>query len=456
MTLLKQAFPKLSVVDLKAKVLNTSKILMKDNVHVPVSLQGAGRVQVEQAYKSSVIATPATLSLGEVTLSSKKSVSKLITLNNITAKDVQFSISSIHSKNIQAILPTSIKVGANSSAKINVSFILTRTVDDKSNIEADGFVILQSSDGSERINLPFLAILNKVTNIAASNFFTLTNSHDDKLGSEVKITLTNKGKNNGDALIFNLLGKDDHEVLTPPFNLSKGVSCDLESAGIRVVSKIVDGVQKKVLQVGVKLYDELTLWQPCDISLQVDTNNDGVADLELVGTKASNINGITAENFASLLLDAKMARNIRKAYELSPKTTKEDYSPAIKDVGEMKFYDHSNVAVVETDITNISLSKNGNIGIKLSVSNIEADDSARDYLASHGEKWQKINISENNFAFYDMPEVATIEASSSQTLSLKRGNGVARLLVLYPNNAPAVNDVLKDLQSQILVEKFQR
>jgi hypothetical protein len=456
MTLLKQAFPNLSVADLKAKVLNTSKILMKGNTHVPVSLQGAGRVQVEQAYLSSVIATPATLSLGEVTVVSKKSMSKKITLNNISAKDVVFSTKAINSNNIQVSLPATIKVPAHGKVTVNVSFTLTRAIEDKANIEADGFVILQSADGSERINLPFLAVLNKVTNITATDFLTMTNSRDDKFGAEVKLTLTNKGKNNGDALIFNLLGTDDRQVLTPPLNLSKGVACDLEAAGIRVVTKEVEGVEKKVLQVGIKLYDAITLWQPCDISLQIDTNNDGIADLELAGIRSSYVSGMTFDIFSSLLLDAKAARDIRKAYELSPKTIKENYMPALKDLGEMKFYDHSDVAVIETDITNITTGKNGNVGIKLSVSNVEADDSARDFLASHGEKWQKINVSENAFAFYDMPEIATVDAGGTTALSLKRGNGNARLLVLYPNNAPAVNQVIKDQQSQILIEKFQK
>ncbi len=456
MTLLKQAFPTLTVADLKAKVLNTSKILMINNVHVPVSLQGAGRVQVEQAYLSSVIATPATLSLGEVTLSSQKSVNKKITLRNISTKNITFSMKSIHSKNIQVADLKTIQVKALSTIDINIRFNLTREAADKANIEADGFIILESTDGLEKINLPFLAVLNKITNIKASDFLTMTNSTDDKVGAAVSLTLTNTGKNSGDALIFNLLGTDDRQILTPPFNLSKGASCDLESAGIRVISKEIDGSHHKVLQVGVKLYDELTLWQPCDISMQIDSNNDGIADLELAGIKSSYVSGITFDIFSSLLLNATEARAIRKTYEGSPTTEQEDYSPALIDAREMKFYDHSNIAVIETDLSNIAFGKNGNIGIKVSVSNVETDESARDYLANHGRKWQTVNLSENNFAFYEMPEVVSIAANSTEQLVLRRGNGKARLLVLYPFNAPSVNDLLKDQQSQILIEKFQK
>lgn len=456
MTLLKQAFPKLSVAELKAKVLNNSKIMMKGKVHVPVSLQGAGRVQVDQAFKSQILAMPATLSLGEVSVSSNKTVSKTVTITNSSSKDLVFASKTMNSKNIKVSLPGSFKVKANSSQKINISFTLSRANADQNNIEADGFVTLQSGDNSETINLPFLAILNKVTSISGSDFLTLTNSPEDKVGAEVRLTLTNKGKNDGDALVFNLLGTDDRKTVLPPLNLSKSTGCDLEAAGIRVVDKTIDGADKKFLQVGVKLYDSLTMWQPCDISLQIDSNGDGVSDLELVGTKASYLAGVASKEFASLLLDAKAVRDIRKAYEENTKEVKENYLPALLDAEEMKFYDHSDVAVIEADLSKISASKKGSIGIKLAVSNLEADENSDDFLGNHETKWQSINISENAFAFYNMPEVVTVKSDDLEILSMKRGAGSARLLVLYPNNAPAFNEVTKDQQSQILVEKFQK
>ncbi|MFA6239026.1 MAG: S8 family serine peptidase [Bacteriovorax sp.] len=455
MALLKQAFPTLTVAQLKAKVLNNTKIMMKGAVHVPVSLQGSGRVQVEQAFKSQVIAMPATLSLGEVSVSSNKTVSKAVTLTNFSEKDVVFTSRSLSGKNIKVSLPGSFKIKAKSSKKINIDFTLQRADDEQSSIESDGFVVLQSGDGSEKINLPFLAVLNKVTNISASDFLTMTNSEDDKVGTLVRLTLTNKGQNSGDALVFNLLGTDERKVLTPPFNFSKNTTCDLEAAGIRIVDKEVEGVEKKVLQVGVKLFDSLTMWQPCDITLQIDSDHDGVADLELVGIRASYLSGVTADVFASLLLDASAARKIRAEFEANPTTVKENYIPALLDAGEMKFYDHASVAVIEADISKLVTDKKGSIGIKVAVSNLEADENADDFLGNHGEKWQSISISENAFAFYDMPEKVTVGANDLERLSMKRGSGSAKLLVLYPNNAGAANTTTKDNQSQVLVENFQ-
>lgn len=452
MTLLKQAFPNLSVAELKAKVLNTSKILMKDGAHVPVSLQGAGRVQVEKALASSLVAMPATLSLGEVSVSSNKTVAKVIKIKNLSQQDLVLSTRSLHSKNVSVSLPATFKIKAKSSTTITASFTLLKANDDQNNIESDGFIVMTSGDGKQQINLPFLAVVNKVTNIEGSDFVTMTNSSDDKFGSEVRLTLTNKGQNDGDALIFNLLGLDERKIVTPPLNLSKNTTCDLEAAGLRIIEKEVNGEIKKFLQVGVKLYASLTQWQPCDISLQIDTDRDQVADLELVGIKGKYLAGIGVEQFVSALLDAKMAKEIRKDYEQNPEKVKEDYAPAVLSLSPMKFYDHASVAVIEAELSEIAKDKKGNVGIKLAVSNLEND--GDDFLANHEEKWQTINLSENAFAFYDMPEVVMVGANDLQRISMKRGAGNSRLLILYPQNAPSMNDVLRDLQSQVLSEKL--
>lgn len=453
MALMRQAFPKAPVQELKARVLNTAKIMMANGVHVPVSRQGAGRVQVEEALKAPVVAMPATLSLGEVPVAGTKSVSKKVTLTNSSDKDVLFSTRAISSKNIKASLQGALKVKAKSSLTFTVSFTLARENAAQNNIEADGFVILTNGEDGSKISLPFLAVLNKVSDIKASDLVTQTDSKVDRNGAEVTLTLTNASKSSGDALIFNLLGTDERKTILNPNNLSASTLCDLEAAGIRILDKTVKGQTTKVLQVGVKLYDAMTFWQPCDISLQIDANNDGVADQELLAIKANYVSGITADIFASLLLDAELARNLRLAYELDPSNTQENYIPALLDAREMKFYNHSNVAVVEADLSKIAKGKAGQVGIKLSMTHLEADSKGDDFLANHGEKWQKINLSENSLAFYEMPEVVTVGGNDLERVSMRRGLGNMRALVLYPHNTPAA---LKDQQSQILTEKMKK
>lgn len=451
MALLKQAFPNDDVRTLKTRLLNTSKIMMENGTYIAVSRQGAGRVQVEEAFKTQVLAFPATLSLGEVPVASVKTVKKDVVLTNSSDKDILLSTKVLSSKNIKASVQSSFKVKAKSTLKFTVSFTLSREDKNQNNVEADGFIVLTNSDDGSKISLPFLAVLNKVSDIKASDLVTQTDSKIDRNGAEVKLTLTNSAKSSGDALIFNLLGTDDRKTVANPGNLSSSTLCDLEAAGIRIVEKMIEGKTIKVLQVGVKLYDAVTFWQPCDLSLQIDSNNDGIADQELLGIKADYVSGITAKVFASLLLDAELARNLRTAFELDPANNAENYVSAIVDAKEMKFYDHSNVAFVEADLSKIAKGKDGKVGIKLSVTHLEADSKGDDFLASHGEKWQKISLSENSLAFYDMPEIVTVKENDLEHVSMRRGLGEMRALVLYPHNTPVA---LKDKQSQIISEKL--
>ena len=50
-----------------------------------------------------------------------------------------------------------------------------------------------------------------------------------------------------------------------------------------------------------------------------------------------------------------------------------------------------------------------------------------------------------------MPEVVTVKENDLEHVSMRRGLGKMRALILYPHNSPTA---LKDKQSQILTEKL--
>jgi len=452
LTLLKQAHPNLSVAELKAMTLNTAKILMKNNVHIPVSLQGAGRVQVFEAATTKVLAMPATLSLGEIPLASSKTIFKEVTFKNGSKEDVVFRTNVLKGKNINVSLPASFKVKAGSMAKVKISFQLNRKSADQNNIEADGFVEFISAT-NPKLSLPFLAVLNKLSHIETSELITHTDTETDKYDSEVTVTLSNKGKNAGDALLFNLLGTDEKKVIVPRSNAALAERCDLEAAGVRIVTKLSEGKEVKMLQFGIKMYDNLTMWQPCDIAVQFDSNNDGVRDFELIGLKANYIPGIKFGGIASILLDAPRAKEIRTNFELDTVNNEENYMDAILGAEEMKFYDHSSVAVIQVDSKLIAADKNGDVKIKLSITNFERD-LDDDYLADHETKWQKISLKEEAYAFRDIPEVVTVTEGSDETVSVRRGYGNEKLLAIFPHNAQAMNRATKDKQTKILKDRI--
>ncbi len=452
LTLLKQAHPSLSVAELKALALNTAKILTKDNVHVPVSLQGAGRVQVFEAATTKVLALPATISLGEIPLASTKTIFKEITFKNISKEDVTFRSNVIKGKNITVNLPASFKVKAGASAKVKISFQLNRKAADQNNIEADGFVEFLSAT-NPKLTLPFLAVLNKLSHIETSELITHTDTATDKFDSEVTLTLTNKGKNAGDAMLFNLLGTDERKVAPQGSDRALSSRCDLEAAGVRIVTKESEGKEVKMLQFGIKMYDNLTMWQPCDISVQFDNNNDGVRDFELVGLRANYIPGIKFTGIASIYMDAVKAKELRANYEADTINNTENYMDAIIAAEEMKFYDHSSVAVIQVVLDAVTPSKTGDVKIKLAVTNFERDFDD-DYLADHGTKWQKISLKEEAYAYRDIPELVTIAEGGIEQVSMRRGYGNERLLAIFPHNAQAVNQATKDLQTKILKDKI--
>lgn len=452
MALLREANPNDSVAVLKAKLLNTSKILKdKEGNYIAVARQGAGRAQIDRAYKAKSYAIPATLSLGEVPVAGVKRVAKKVTITNTSENDVVYSTKTLFSKNIKVNTSAGFKVRAKSSYVLNVSFEVQREDKNQNNVEADGFVILTNTSTGETINLPFLAVLNKVSDIKSSDLVTHTNSKADRTGAESTITLANTSASSGDAMIFNLLGKDGRKVIADNKRSSHDTTCDLEAAGIRVVEKEENGETVKMLQFGVKLYDSLTNWSPCDVSVQFDYNNDGIADQELVGILASHIEGMGPSMFSSLLFDAKIARTIRKNYEENKREITENYLPALQAARPMYFYNHSNVAMIEVELTHILKDKNSNVGIKLATMHLEATSEYDDFLANHEKEWQKINLSEEGLAFYEIPEFVTVNAFDQSSVSMRRGRGDGELLVLYPHNTPAS---LEDRQSQILAEKL--
>lgn len=452
MALLKEANPKDSVAVLKAKLLNTAKILKdKEGKYVDVARQGAGRVQIDRAYSTKAYAIPATLSLGEVPVAGVKRVAKKVTITNTSDSDMVFSTRALFSKNIKVNVAAGFKVKAKSTYVLNASFELQREDKNQNNIEADGFIILTNNQTGETLNLPFLAVLNKVSDIKSSNLITHTNSKADKVGVESTITLINKSASSGDAMIFNLLGKDGKKVVIDTKRASSDSTCDLEAAGIRVVEREENGETLKMLQFGVKLYDSLTDWSPCDVSVQFDNNNDGVADQELVGILSSYISGMGPSVFSSLLFDANIARNIRLNYEGNKAGIEESYLPALQAARPMYFYNHSNVAMVEVELSKILKDKKDTVGIKLALMHLEGNNDYDDFLGDHDKKWQRVNLSEEGLAFYEIPDTVTVNGFDQTTVSMRRGKGEGELLVLYPHNTPAA---LKDKQSQILVEQL--
>lgn len=454
MALMMEKFPKLTPLELKSVVLATAKTMndAKDKIY-PIALQGAGRVQVDKAAEAKVIMTPSTLSLGEVSLSLRKTLRKKITLKNITESEIELTPKFETSPTLNIKTEEKVTLKAGEEKVVTLLITIANPEEGKSSVEMDGRVLFMNGE-TEVARIPLLAVVNRVSKIKAESVNILATDEDDMAGSAVDVLLSNKGKNTGHALLFNLLGKDKRKVKTGDVNSTRSRQCDLQAAGYRVIER--EGT--KFFQVGVKLYNPISTWQGCEVTVLLDGDNDGKADQELAGLINQNLPGLRGLGFNSILLDATKVRTMRSEFESEyaralgngeEELPEQDYTKAIVFGSQMLNYEHSTVSVVEAPLSMLSKTVTGELSIKLAVLNedpaaIEADD----YLGEM-TKWKKINPTTDAMSFMDMPEVVELKANTSKKVELTKGEGTEDLLILYPMNRSTKTHTRTDAQGEI-------
>ena len=453
MALMKEKYPKLMVSELKDLLLNSAKLMDDESGSTyPVSMQGAGLVQTFKALTTNTILSPSTISLGETSLVSSKVMKRKLTLKNLGSDKATFSFSAIEGKNFQIFLPKSLELDAGETQEIKVSFVLK-----KNNLKAEaiqefeGQILVKRNENHEAI-VPVLSIARVLSKIKAETFNILAEDEDEYAGASVELKLENLGKNPGLVIPFNLLGKDKRKPSLPGQNLVKSRSCDLAALGSKVISK----GNQKILQLGIKLHNPVSRWQGCEISFQIDTDGDKVAEQELVGLSSSNLRGLrdlVKSGYYSVLLDAKKVRDLRKAYELDAANNQGkpsirlNYSSAVEDILEYETFNHSTISIVQVDISKLKLREDGQFLMRAAVlgeGGIESDD----YL---GDNWLLVNSYEDDQSYLNLPEKIKLNAGESLELDFTKGEGKENLMLLYPYNKPvSLNSRVKDQQIEIL------
>lgn len=422
MAILRQQHPELSVEEMKSLVMSTAKVLP----NIPLTLQGAGRVQVDKAIDAKVLVLPSSLSLGRVQVGNSRRAINTITLKNISAADVNVALSTQAPSDLRFSIPAQMTVPANGQVSAQLESEVSMSGSDFS-AELDGNIFF--SEGGKVIgHLSSLAIATQASLISASK------------GAD-KVTLTNSSPLSGIALPFNLLAEDPRKVIPGQVNEQwKSRSCDMQSAGYKIVTKPdASGTPTDYLQIAFKLHTPLTTWVQCDISALVDADGDGIADQELAGTNGSSLEGLGIGQFVSILIDAKKARDIRLAYEAQLAAGNKDasisYKPAVLEVGEMAPFPHSTIAVIEAPLKSIAKAADGMIHLKLASQGggdmVESDD----YLGRwDAGEWLAVPSTIVQQAYSEMPESVELNGSQQSTFNFKRGTGTEKLVIYYPNN----------------------
>lgn len=454
--LIKQAYPELDNSKIKSLVMSTSVNIKDAKGEIyPISRQGAGRVDIYKALTvKKITSSPAAIAFGEIELVQKKSIRKTLILENNTTEAMTVSFASTLPAEIRVDLPGMLLLSPNTSVEVPyiVYFDVSESIKDFQ--EISGYINVMSDKDEVLVKIPTLSAVRRLSMLEAESLKVHSTCKEDAECSPAELTLRNKGPNASEALIFNLLGENPRKDPVGPEKRLTDI-CDLESVAYRTVEKEVSkGVKEKVLQFAAKLHSPLTSWEHCELSIQIDGNGDEIVDQELIGGSVASVTKalpLSPDIYKTILTDANMMRSIRKDADNGGKA---DFFDAIVAISDLKTYDHGTLMVLTVPLSKLKVRPFGLLKVKIaSLASAEPFSTPDDFLGTNSKTWWTIDPFERASAYYGMPETVKVDALSSVTVPLTRGEGLGELIVYYPFNK-STRTAAKDLQSELVKEEF--
>lgn len=447
--LLKQAHPELSAAELKNLLMGRSVRLK-----TTVARQGAGRVQVDRAVESPLVANRGAFSLGRQQVQSRKGILESIEFRSLSTEDAEYNVV-LESRHAGLTLkaPQKLTLAAGETASLDLNFMIDVAKMENDVEIMDGWIVVKSGE-DDVYHVPVLAVVRQISNVQLETLKIQSTSIEDSAGATTEVSLVNRGSNKGDVMLFNLIDVDGRKP-NPTGDRDAHNICDMQAVGYRIVEKDLEGEKVPVLQIAVKLYQPMTTFNFCEVSVLLDANGDGKEDQELAMISLKNVDGLstpqTENNFGSVLLDATEMRRIRKAAEEtakeSQKTQEIDYKSAVIDLLPHSPQNHSTVNWVEARIDRLARSKTGELSVKLASLQLDSSsDESDDFLGEGGKEWMKISLMPDSQSYMNLPELFTVDAGATKTLLIKKGEGRKPLMILAPQNPSLQSDVLKDQQ----------
>jgi subtilisin family serine protease len=449
MALLKHARPTLTPHELKSIVMNSAKTIADEKgERYLFSYQGAGRVQAYQSALAPIVTSEVAISLGLQKVSLKKVIRRNLVIKNISAAALKLQVRAELSAGLSVAVENQVEIAAGTEKELKLTFTIKP---ENEKYEIDGLIKLMNNE-TEVARVPVLVAIDRIGQVKVDSLQILANSAADAQGASVDLLLTNSGSHQGDVQLFNLLGRDARKQKASHVASTRSQNCDLEAAGYRIVGQ----TEERKLQIGVKLFEAQTSFQGCQISVLIDSDQDQIADQELMGMAQADVPGLSLQTLSSLLFDAKKVRELRAKYEADLKTAEdlskveENLSDAVLNTSPMITYQHSTLAVLEVPVSALALNANGLLKVKLSVLHedkgaVEADD----YLGSDQEKWLKINLAEESQSFRSLPEKLSVASGATVKVELEKGESNESLMALFPQNAWSSSLIGNDDQMQL-------
>lgn len=415
--------------------------------------QGGGRVDAWNAVTAEVIFHPATLSLGRVLVATSKKIAGNFALHNLGAKATTFTLHADVMSGMTFSMPTQVTVAAGARARIDFELLVSAQGLPRPYANLDGYIEAHS-EGRVVARLPLLLGVQRLAQVKAQRTVIHAHSADDAYRAVIDVELANDGVIDGEVLLFNLLDHDRRlESVRRDLLRREDSTCDLQSAGYRIIEQMVDGQKELVLQFAAKFYHPRTTWNYCGLSVQFDADGDGVADQELVGSTLDSIrNGSLrdANMFLTFLVDAHKMRAVRAAHEL--KGIPDNYTEAVVSVLPLNIYNHSTLMVASARLNAVATDDKGDIRIRLAAEGLTDPD----YLSGHQQGWHTITPTLDGVGFWGMPDSTVIPKDSTSTVALvKGGDPAAQLIAYFPHNASTFSPLREDRQSGVLTLNYR-
>lgn len=434
--LLKESRPDLTAREIQSMMMGSAKMLSGE--FQLISRQGAGRVQIMNALQSQIVTDPMSVSLGEQQIDGYKALSRKVLMKNISPETLSLEVSFQGHKALN-MPPAQLSLSANEARELPLLFQLNGKLLSEAHTEVDGMLVIKS-EGVQIHQIPVLLVAHKVSAVRSVSA-EVEASKLASAGASVKLTLSNSSGAQGEALVFNLLGldgrkKDDHQNSDQiPY---RNRECDLQAAGYRIIEKEVAGKKTAVLQFAAKIFEPMTTWNPCEVIVEIDGNGDGISDQELAGVPQDRIKPLASTAFASILMDAGVARNLRKEFEQAvfagEKDPAENYESALLGMLPMTLFKYSTISVVEVEVSQLDLLSTGELSVKLATTHTDTGAVQMDDYLGGEAAWKKISINPLAHAFYGMGDSVALAPGETREVSLTKGFGKEGLLLLYPAN----------------------
>jgi len=458
----------LEAKDIKSLIMSSSTLMLdlaNDRERYPVSLQGAGMINAYRAAQMKVVFSKPALSLGKLSIAERTRLTKWITVTNTTDQNVVYSFDTKEQMDKEIEITTSVSaVSLAPGEKTVVRLAIYIEPSSEQQSEIDGYIsILQN--GEVIGQLPVLAVVSRSTDLKATELVVDADSKENSLRARAGLTLANEGLHEGEALIFNLLGKDPKKKASKKDKL-EGLVCDLESMGYRIIEKKnEEGEISEHLQVAFKVYRPVSVWETCGVFSEIDMDGDGQSEID-VNVMLSKYNNGFDENaqlkglgLKAAVLDAVKTREIDKAYDqkrTNSESIKKDYVPALIGMFDVAGYQQSTIIYYDVPLAVF----NGKTKVRMKSSAHSFSDrvvDATDYLGQSEQKiWHDVSLNKKEHALYDIPETVSLGPDRKTTVHMIKGSdSETKVVVYYPRNKFNLNLKGQDEQSQILKPKFE-